>query len=68
MAPGESSTFPPPLFPSRATFGNYRELFAHAGLGRYLANSVLLATVATVVSLVFNAGRTTPFEAPIRRA
>ena len=54
MAPGESSTFPPPLFPSRATFGNYRELFAHAGLGRYLANSVLLATVATVVSLVFN--------------
>jgi multiple sugar transport system permease protein len=54
MAPGESSTFPPPLLPSRATFGNYRELFAHAGLGRYLANSVLLATAATMVSLVFN--------------
>jgi multiple sugar transport system permease protein len=54
MAPGESSTFPPPLLPSRATLGNYRELFAHAGLGRYLANSVLLATAATMVSLVFN--------------
>ena len=54
MVPGEASTFPPPLFPSRATLANYRELFAHAGLGRYLANSVLLATVATLVSLVFN--------------
>ncbi len=54
MPPGESTTFPPPLLPSHATLGNYRELFAHAGLGRYLANSVLLATVATLVSLVFN--------------
>ena len=54
MPPGESTTFPPPLLPTHATLGNYRELFAHAGLGRYLANSVLLATVATLVSLVFN--------------
>jgi multiple sugar transport system permease protein len=54
MPPGESTTFPPPLLPSHATLGNYRELFAHAGLGRYLANSVLLATAATLVSLVFN--------------
>jgi multiple sugar transport system permease protein len=54
MPQGESTTFPPPLLPSHATLGNYRELFAHAGLGRYLANSVLLATAATLVSLVFN--------------
>jgi len=54
MAPGEASTFPPPLMPSRATTGNYRELFAHAGMGRYLANSVFLAIVTTLLSLIFN--------------
>src|SRR5262249_15902063 len=41
MSPGEASTFPPPLLPARLTFENYRELFAHAGMGRYLLNSVM---------------------------
>ncbi|TMH98142.1 MAG: carbohydrate ABC transporter permease [Betaproteobacteria bacterium] len=54
MAPGEASAIPPPLLPARATFGNYRELFAHGGLWRYLANSVFLATAATLASLAFN--------------
>jgi multiple sugar transport system permease protein len=54
MAPGEASTFPPPLLPAHATFANYRELFAHAGMGRYLANSVLLAGAATLLSVTFN--------------
>jgi multiple sugar transport system permease protein len=54
MAPGEASVFPPPLLPSHPTLGNYRELFAHGGLGRYLANSVFLTAVATLVSLAFN--------------
>jgi multiple sugar transport system permease protein len=54
MSPGEASTYPPPLLPARLTFGNYRELFAHAGMGRYLLNSVMLTTVLTVVSLSFN--------------
>ena len=54
MAPGEASAYPPPLVPSHPTFANYRELFAHAGMGRYLANSVLLAVAATALSLVFN--------------
>ena len=54
MAPGEASTYPPPLVPSHPTLANYRELFAHAGIGRYLANSVLLAVAATALSLVFN--------------
>jgi multiple sugar transport system permease protein len=54
MAPGEASTFPPPLVPARATLGNYRELFAHAGIGRYLANSVFLTAAVTSVSVVFN--------------
>ena len=54
MAPGEASAYPPPLVPSHPTLANYRELFAHAGMGRYLANSVLLAVAATALSLVFN--------------
>jgi multiple sugar transport system permease protein len=54
MAPGEASAFPPPLLPARATLANYRELFAHAGMGRYLLNSVLLTTAVTLGSLLFN--------------
>lgn len=56
MAPGEASHFPPPLLPSHPTLDNYRELFAHAGIGRYFANSVLLALAATMLSLLFNVG------------
>jgi multiple sugar transport system permease protein len=54
MAPGEASAYPPPLVPAHPTLANYRELFAHAGMGRYLANSVLLALAATALSLLFN--------------
>src|SRR4051794_28094159 len=54
MAPGEASTYPPPLVPSQPTLDNYRELFAHAGMARYLANSVLLAVAVTALSLAFN--------------
>jgi multiple sugar transport system permease protein len=54
MAPGEASSYPPPLVPARATLDNYRELFARAGMARYLANSMLLATSVTAVSLLFN--------------
>jgi multiple sugar transport system permease protein len=56
MAPGEASHFPPPLVPTKATFVNYRTLFANAGIGRYFANSVLLALGATLLSLLFNVG------------
>ncbi|TMG97877.1 MAG: carbohydrate ABC transporter permease [Betaproteobacteria bacterium] len=54
MSAGEASTYPPPLVPSHPTFANYRELFAHAGMGRYLVNSVFLAVSVTLVSLIFN--------------
>jgi multiple sugar transport system permease protein len=54
MSAGEASGYPPPLVPAHPTLANYRELFAHAGMGRYLANSVLLAVAATALSLVFN--------------
>jgi multiple sugar transport system permease protein len=54
MAQGEASAYPPPFVPAKPTLANYRELFAHAGMGRYLANSLLLAVAATLLSLVFN--------------
>jgi multiple sugar transport system permease protein len=54
MSPGEASTFPPPLLPGRPTLANYRDLFAHVGMGRYLLNSVMLTTAVTLVSLLFN--------------
>jgi multiple sugar transport system permease protein len=54
MSPGEASTYPPPLLPSQATLANYRELFAHAGMGRHLANSLFVAAVATLLSVLFN--------------
>ncbi|TMG85891.1 MAG: carbohydrate ABC transporter permease, partial [Betaproteobacteria bacterium] len=34
MVSGEASAIPPPLLPARASFDNYRELFAHGGLWR----------------------------------
>ncbi|HZP66868.1 MAG TPA: carbohydrate ABC transporter permease, partial [Rudaea sp.] len=54
MQPGEASAFPPPLLPAHATWANYAELFQHAGMGRYLANSLLVAAAVTLLSLAFN--------------
>src|SRR3982750_3564209 len=54
MAPGEASTYPPPLVPQNPTLSNYRELFAQAGMARYVLNSVLLAVTVTALSLAFN--------------
>ena len=53
MAPGEAAAFPPPLFPSEPTLENYRTLFGTYGIGRYLANSVLVSTLATILALLF---------------
>jgi len=54
MQQGESSAIPPPLLPSHATFANYQQLFARAGMGRYLANSLAIAVAITLLSLAFN--------------
>jgi multiple sugar transport system permease protein len=54
MQPGAASSLPPPLWPAHATFRNYRELFEHAGMGRYFANSVLISASITLLSLVCN--------------
>ena len=53
MAPGEAATFPPPLFPKEPTLENYRTLFGTYGIGRYLANSILVSTLATILALLF---------------
>ena len=54
MAPGEASTYPPPMLPASATLGNYRLLFAEHGLLRQAFNSVLISLLATALSLTFN--------------
>jgi multiple sugar transport system permease protein len=54
MPAGAASAFPPPLLPDTPTLDNYRELFARAGMLRYLANSLLLAAAVTLLSLVLN--------------
>ncbi len=53
MAPGEAATFPPPLFPANPTLENYRTLFSSYGIGRYLLNSVIVSSLATLLALLF---------------
>ena len=54
MPTGAASTYPPPLLPAAPTLDNYRQLFANQSAGRYMLNSALIATLATLISLVFN--------------
>lgn len=54
MAPGEASTFPPPLLPAAPTLEHYRALFGTQGLGRQALNSLLISIAATGLSLAFN--------------
>jgi len=53
MSTGEAATFPPPLLPETWTLDHYRDLFVRQGMGRYLWNSVALATLATGLALAF---------------
>jgi multiple sugar transport system permease protein len=54
MAAGEASHFPPPLLPRAATWHNYSELFARAGMGHYFLNSLVVATLTTLLAVFFN--------------
>ncbi len=54
MAPGEASTYPPPLVPRAPTLANYRLLLAEHGLLRQVANSLVISLLATGLSLAFN--------------
>jgi multiple sugar transport system permease protein len=53
MSTGEAATFPPPLLPKQWTLEHYRDLFVTQGMGRYMLNSLGLATLATVLALLF---------------
>ena len=53
MSSGEAAQFPPPIVPDVPTFEHYRALFVDYGVGRYLLNSAALATLATLLALVF---------------
>jgi multiple sugar transport system permease protein len=54
MAPGASTSLPTPILPPSLTLENYRILFGGIGMGRYLLNSLLIATLATAISVSFN--------------
>lgn len=54
MQPGEANHFPPHLLPSAPTLHNFHELFARAGMGRYLFNSFLVASITTLIALLLN--------------
>jgi multiple sugar transport system permease protein len=54
MPAGAAGHYPPPLLPAEPTLQNYRELFANHSAGRYMANSALIATLATGISIVLN--------------
>ena len=55
MHPGDSSTFPPPLWPARPTLENYIALFTRLQLAGNFMNSVLIAVVGTASSVLVNA-------------
>ena len=54
MAPGASTSLPTPILPASPTLENYRTLFGTVGMGRYLLNSLLIALLATAISVSFN--------------
>ncbi len=54
MQTGEANSYPPPLLPSEPTLEHYRALFGQLALGRYLLNSAIIATSATLLSLFIN--------------
>jgi multiple sugar transport system permease protein len=54
MPQGEATKFPPRLIPSRVTFEHYQTLFTSLNLGRAFLNSLIVAVVGTLLSLLFN--------------
>jgi multiple sugar transport system permease protein len=54
MPTGEANTFPPRLWPSRVTGEHYADLFTRLNLARYAANSFIIATATTAISVLLN--------------
>ncbi|MFD6140603.1 carbohydrate ABC transporter permease [Promicromonospora sp. NPDC060271] len=52
---GEIRQFPPTLIPDQVTWANYTELFATLSFPRYFLNSVVVALLVTVGSVLFSA-------------
>ena len=55
MRPGEANNLPPPLLPAAATTEHYVALLTRLDLLRNALNSLLIAGVTTLVSLLLNA-------------
>jgi multiple sugar transport system permease protein len=55
MQPGEASRFPPPFLPAAPGLSAYRALFETTGIARYFLNSLFVASLGTLLSLLFNA-------------
>ena len=49
------SAVPPTLFPTEWTYGNYVELFRQSDFVTYFKNSVILAIIATALSIILGA-------------
>ncbi len=54
MHPGESSAYPPRLFPSDFTLMHYKDLFTRLNLTTYLLNSLVISLGVTFFSLFLN--------------
>lgn len=54
MSAGEATSIPPAVFPRHPTLAHYRDLFGRLDVGRYALNSLIVAVVTTVCSLVIN--------------
>ena len=55
MPTGEANSFPPRLLPSAPTLEHYVAVFQRLELGRYLANSAIVALSGTACALIINA-------------
>lgn len=54
MRTGESAKYPPKFFPSEVDFSHYIFLFQNLEMTRYFFNSLALALLVTMISLLFN--------------
>ncbi len=54
MKTGESAKYPPKFFPSEVDFSHYIFLFQNLEMTRYFFNSLALALLVTMISLLFN--------------
>lgn len=54
MKTGEATKFPPKLFPSEFDFSHYQFLFQNLEMTRYFMNSLFIALLVTIISLLFN--------------